>query len=369
MNNSFFNKLSFAFLLLGSMFLISCGSSGGGDDDDDFEFKSSDLTNKYWYANPYLNQGYSTNDAVIVYRFNGGGDLVRQEFSGRLDDDKAGSWSLSEDNVLTIDDKTIDGVQEWQIDKSSTTNHLFLKSTVGNRDFFSDVDELDDLTADAIIVREIVLDNGAYVSKYRYEFEVNGSEVKEAKVILSNSKTYDLIEAQNSTGETVWRLKENEAKEYFNSFNGDETIKFYVKMNSGEEYKLTDQINNVDIEALNYQSIDLDHNRGEGPLSVSVEWKALNSVDAFYYVQILNETKDENNPLYTSNWQPKIDATLQTIELKEQDAGDFGLLAGEVFYIKVVAYLYEDEIEPYQGDIHSFNIQAKSQYITLGGEW
>ena len=368
MNTSFYNKLSFAILIAGSLFLTSCGSSSGGGEEDVFEFKSSDLTNKYWYANPYLNQGYSTNDAIIVYRFNGGGDLVRQDFSGRLDDDNAGSWNLSEDNVLTINDNNIDGVQEWQIDKSSTKNHLFLKSTVGNRDFYSNIDELNDLTADAIIVKEVIRENGAYLSKYRYEFEVKGSKVEVAKVILSNT-SYDLVEAQNAKGETVWRLKEIDAKKYFDSFNGAETVKFYVKMNSEEEYKLIDEIYNEDIDAMNYQSIDPDHNAGEGPLSLSVQWKAINNVDAFYYVEILNAAKDENNPLYTSNWQPASGKELESIDLKEDNAGDFGLAIGDTYYVKVVAYLYEEDIKPYQGDIHPFNIQAKSQYITLGGEW
>jgi hypothetical protein len=348
--------------------LTSCGGSSGGGDEEEFEFKSSDLTNKYWYANPYLDQKYATNDAVIVYRFNGGGDLVKQEFSGRRDDDKAGSWNLSDDNVLTINDGTIDAVQEWQIDKSSTKNHLFLKSTFGNRDFFSNVDELNDLTADAVIVKEVILSNNAYVNKYRYEFEVKGGKIEAAKAILSNS-SYDLIETQNSTGETVWRLKEIDAKEYVDSFNGGEVVKFYVKMSSGEEYKLIDEIYNEDIDALNYQSIDSDHNAGEGPLSLSVEWKAINNVDAFYYVEILNAAKDENNPLYTSGWQPASSEELESVDLDETNAGDFGLALGETYYVKVVAYLYEEDLKPYQGDIYSFNIQARSQYIKLGGEW
>lgn len=367
MNCSLYKKLSFSALIIGSMFLSSCGSSGGGDEEE-FAFQTSDLKNKYWYANPYQNQNYSTDDAILVYRFNGGGDLVKQDFSGRRDNDEAGSWTLSDDNVLTIDDETSGNVREYTIDKSSTANHLFLKSSLGNWNFYSSIPELDDLTADAILVKEVILSNGTYESMYRYEFEVKGSNVEEAKVILEN-KTYDLIEAQSSTGETVWRLKEIDAKEYFENFSGAETAKFYVKMTSGEEYKLVDEIYNEDIEALNYQSIDPDHNAGEGALSLSVEWKAINNADAFYYIEILNSEKDENNPLYTSNWQPASGDDMESIILEEENAGDFGLALGDTFYVKVVAYLYEEDIEPYQGDIHSFNIQARSQFIKLGGEW
>ena len=360
-------SISIFAVLAFSMALTSCGgSSGGGDKEIEFEFKLSDLTNKFWYANPYQNPKYTTDDAILVYQFNGGGDLVRQDFSGRRDDEDAGSWSLSDDNVLIINDDIVGNVREYTIDKSSTTNHLFLKSSLGNWNFYSQIDELDDLTADAIIVKEIIADNGAYVGKYRYEFEVKGSRVKAAKAILSDT-SYDLIEAQNSTGETVWCLKETDAKKYFDSFNGGETVKFYVKMNSGEEYKLIDEIYNVDIDAINYQSIDPDHNIGEGPLSLSVEWKAISNVDAFYYVEILN--KDENNPLYTSGRQPASDEQLQSIVLNETNAGDFGLAIGDIYHVKVVAFLYEEDIKPYQDDIHSFNIQAKSQYITGVREW
>jgi hypothetical protein len=370
MNHSIYKNFSLALLLVGSLSLFSCGGSSGGGDEEEFEFKSSDLTNKYWYANPYRNQNFTTDDALLVYKFNGNGDLVRQDYSGRIDNDEAGTWNLSSDNTLTIDDKTTGNVREYTIDKSSTSNHLFLKSSLGNWDFYSDFDELEDLTADATIVKEVVLSNGNFADKYRYEFEVIGEFIEQAKVILE-SESFNLVEAVNADGKVVWKLTEADAKNYFDTFNGEELAKFYVKMNSGEEFKFEDRIENVNIESLNVEAVTVEHSTGTGPLSVNVEWKAINNDNAFYYVQILNSNKDENNPLVTSNWQPEQNSSdgTQSITLSETSAGDFGLSLGDVFYVKVVAFLYEDGINPYQGDIHDFNKQAKSQYIRSGGEW
>ncbi|WP_282125388.1 hypothetical protein [Marinifilum flexuosum] len=369
MKYSIYKKLSFSLALLGAFSLFSCGGSSGGDEEE-FEFKPSDLTNKYWYANPYRNQNFTTDDALLVYKFNGNGDLVRQDYGGRRDNDEAGTWTLSDDNTLTIDDKTTGNVREYTIDKSSASNHLFLKSSLGNWDFYADFNEIQDVTVDAAIVKEVVLSNGSFVNKYRYDFEIKGEFISQAKVILETN-SFELVKSANADGEVVWRLKEADAKEYFETFKGEELVKFYVKMNSGEEFKFEDRIEDNDIEPLNVESVDIDHNTGSGPLSVTVEWKAIDIENAYYYVQILNADKDENNPLVTSNWQPEQNSQdgMQSITLSETNKGDFGLKLGDLFYVKVVAFLYEDGINPYQGDIHDFNKQAKSQYIRSGGEW
>ncbi|PKQ69188.1 hypothetical protein BZG01_02460 [Labilibaculum manganireducens] len=368
MNTSFYNKLSFAILIAGSLFLTSCGSSSGGGEEDVFEFKSSDLTNKYWYSSTFIDDSYSKNDIVLVYKFNGGGDLYKQEFSGRRDV-KVGSWSLGDDNTLIIDDETIINSQEWKIDKSSTRDHIFLKSTIGNRDFYTQINELNDVTADASIVKEVYLKNDDFVSGYRYDFEVKGDNIKSAVAKISSNESFTLIKSQNSNDETVWRINEVDANKYLENFPGEKLVKFVLTMNSGEEYKLEEKIYNMDIAALNYQSVKSEHNTGTGPLALSVEWKAIADPNVYYYVQILNSEKDENNPLFTSNWQPASTDDLQLLTVQEDIAGDFGLALGEQFYVKLVAFLFEEGINPFQGDIQDFNIQARSQFIRSGGEW
>ncbi|MDQ1769666.1 hypothetical protein GQR60_07725 [Labilibaculum sp. A4] len=368
MNTSFYNKLSFAILIAGSLFLTSCGSSSGGGEEDVFEFKSSDLTNKYWYSSTFIDDSYSKNDVVLVYKFNGGGDLYKQEFSGRRDV-KVGSWSLGDDNTLVIDDETIINSQEWKIDKSSTRDHIFLKSTIGNRDFYTQINELNDVTADASVVKEVYLKNDDFVSGYRYDFEVKGDNIKSAVAKISSNESFTLIKSQNSNDETVWRINEVDANEYLENFPGEKLVKFVLTMNSGEEYKLDEKIYNQDIEALSFQSVDSEHTTGSGALSLVVKWKALDAGNIYYYVQVLNSEKDENNPLFTSNWQPASADALQSMTLEEDSKGDFGLSLGDNFYVKVVAFLYEDGIDPFQGDIYTFNIQARSQFIKAGGEW
>ncbi len=367
MNSSFCKKISFAILIVGSMFLTSCGSSGGGDEEV-FEFKSSDLTNKYWYASTFIDNSYATNDVVIVYRFNSGGDLYKQEFSGRRDSE-VGTWSLNNDNILIINDETLSVIQEWKIDKSSTRDRIYLKSTNGTRTFHTQISELNDVTADASLVKNVYLKDGTFVNDYRYDFKVKGEKVKSVSALVSANEKYILEESKNSKNESVWRMSKNDAGKYLSGFPGEKLVKFVLKMDSGEEYKLEERIYNKEISALNHQKIDSDHNTGTGLLSLDVEWEALNDIGIYYYVEILNSEKDENNPLFTSNWQPASGGGMQLLTLQEKVAGEFGLALGDNFYVKVVAFLFEDGINPFQGDIHEFNIQAQSQFIKAGGEW
>lgn len=368
MNTSFYSKLSFAILIVGSIFLTSCGSSSSGGEEEVFEFKSSDLTNKYWYASTFIDDSYAKNDVVIVYRFNSGGDLYKQEFSGRRDSE-VGTWSLSADNVLLINDETLTGIQEWKIDQSSTKDHIYLKSTNGIRTFHTQISELDDVTADAFLVKNVYLKNGDFVDEYRYEFAVMGERVRSVKALVSSKDEFDLVETINSENKSVWRINEVDAKKYFDAFPVERVVKFVLVMDSGEEYKLEDRIYNKGISAINYQEVDTDHNTGTGILSLNVEWEALSDEDVYYYVQILNSDKDENHPLYTSNWQPADGEALQSLLLTESYVGEFGLALVDLFSVKIVALLFEDGINPFQGDIHEFNVQAQSQFIKSGGEW
>ncbi len=376
MNNSLFKKLPFVFFLLGSLFFISCGSSSGGGGEEEFEFKSSDLTNKYWYASTFIDNSYSKNDVVIVYRFNAGGDLYKQEFSGRRDTE-VGTWSLSSDNILVINDETLTAVQEWKIDKSSTRDRINLKSTSGIRTFHTKIEELEDVSADAFLVKNVYLKpDGSvgeykyeFVEEYRYEFAVRGENINSVKALVSSEDEFDLVKTINSENKSVWRINEFDATKYLNEFPGEKLVKFVLKMDSGDEYKLEEIIYNKEISTLDHQEIDTDHNTGSGLLSLQVEWERLVEDDAYYYVQVLNAEGDENNPLFTSNWQPASSAQMQSITLTETSIGEFGLALGDSYYVKVVAFTYEEGINPFQGDIHEFNIQARSQFIKSGGDW
>ncbi len=368
MDNSLFKKLPFVFFLFTSLFFASCGSSSSGGGEEDFEFKSSDLTNKHWYASTFIDNSYARKDVVIVYRFNAGGDLYKQELSGKRDTE-VGTWSLSSDNILMINDETLSAVQEWKIDKSSTRDRINLKSTAGVRTFHTRISELEDVTADAFLVKNVYLKSGDFVGEYRYEFAVMGENIKSVKALISSNDEFDLVETTNSENKSVWRLKETDASEYLNAFPGKKLVKFVLKMDSGEDYKLEEMIYNKEISSINHQEVDTDHNTGTGLLSLNVEWERLAEDDVYYYVEILNSEKNENNPLYTTGWQPALSPQMQSITLTENVAGEFGLALGDTFYVKIVAFIFEEGINPFQGDIHEFNIQARSQFIKSGGEW
>jgi hypothetical protein len=214
MKYSITRKLSFVALVMGSLSLFSCGGSSGGNDEE-FEFQSSDLTNKYWYANPFLSVDYNRDDALIVYRFEGGGVLKKQEFSGRRDK-VVGEWLLS-DNQLIIRDESIgiNNRQEWFIQSGSKNNYLKLNSSNGTREFYTNIDALNDITADAYVVNDLRLIGNTYESDYKLEYVVFGDQISQVKVLPNNSSSFDLEAYTDFEGKKVYYLKDSDRNNYF----------------------------------------------------------------------------------------------------------------------------------------------------------
>lgn len=372
MNNSLLNKIPFVLFLLASLFFNSCGSSSSGGDEEEFEFKLSDLTNKYWYSSTFISDNYSTNDAVIVYLFDADGELFRQEYSGRRDVE-VGTWSFSSENILTINDETLSDSQEWRLDRTSTNNHLFLKGINGNRNFYTEINELEDVYADAFLVKNIYLKQGSYIAEYRYEFEVMGEQIESVKALVSENESYNLVKTINAQGQSVWKIKPGSLEEpirYLETFPGEGIVKFVLKMNSGEEYKLDEKIYATEIDALEIQEIDTHHTTGSGRLSLTVEWKRLaEDDDVLYAIQILNSDEDENNPLYTERIPSVQSGTMQEYVLRESAPGSFGLNLGDGYFVKILAFKYEDMLNELRGSDYDYNIQVKSQFIKNGGSW
>lgn len=370
----FLKKTTFAFFLLGTLFLASCGSSGGGgEEEEDFEFESSDLTNKYWYANPYLSSDYDKDDAVIVYRFEGGGVLKKQEFSGRRDK-LVGSWSLN-DNELIIEDDSIseDNRQEWFIQSNSTATYLKLNSSSGTRELYTNIDEINDVTADAYVVNDLRVVNNSYKSAYRMEYVVYGENIKECKVLPDADTSFELNDFTDFQGEKVYYLKEDDRENYFDIFEGGQTVKFYLKFDSGENYKLEEQIYESGIEALDNFSITATHASGSG--SVTINWKAISQDDIYYYIEILDKDANENSPKFRSVRQTVTaeeerelviddsDATASEIEVLDE------LVLGDDYYVKITGIKYEDDIDPDNSSNKEINIQAVTRYVFKAGAW
>ena len=180
-----------------SLLMTSCGgSSGGGDEEISFEVKN--LVNKYWYHNRYANASYNASDILLVYKFQGNsfdtkGSLVKQQFSGRVDQENVGTWQLVDDK-LTIIDSTISGspTQEWYLRVGSSDSSLKLRGAGdlgGDRDFYSEISGIDDVTADAFYVR--VKNSDGSVSSY-IGYEVIGVHLTNVVAMPNEKSSYEL---------------------------------------------------------------------------------------------------------------------------------------------------------------------------------
>lgn len=247
MKSSITTKLSYALLLLGSVSLFSCSSGGGGGDDDDFEFKKSDLVNKYWYSDTYISSGYNQNDDVLVYRFESGGVLKRQQFSGKRDS-AVGKWSLDNDNVLTIEDGSIseNHKQILTIKSNSNSKELVLKGEFGVREFFTTVNKIDDVSADAYLVKEVSMSGLDEQVASRLECEVMGNNLDEVTIMYNENDDHKLIETKNADDKSVFVVSADDKEKNNGKYLGKRTVKFYAKVNGSgsdfEKIKLSDQI-------------------------------------------------------------------------------------------------------------------------------
>ncbi|BAX79477.1 hypothetical protein ALGA_1091 [Labilibaculum antarcticum] len=359
-------------MIVGSLFLTSCGSSSnGGGDEEEFEFNSSDLTNKYWYANPYLSSDYNRNDALIVYRFEGGGVLKKQEFSGRRDE-VVGDWSLV-DNQLVIQDESISANdrQEWFVQTSSTSSYLKLNSSTGTREFYTNIDEVNDVTADAYVVNDLRLVNNTYVSSYKMEYAVYGNKLSQVHALTNASTSFELEDFTDFQGEKVYYLKESDRANYFDIFDGASLVKFYLKFDGGENYKLEEQVYGSDIAALDNFSTTATHASGAG--SVTIKWNAIDEDDIYYFVEILDKNANEYLPKFRSTRQSADAGEAKELEIDNLTASEFEALdelaIGEDYYVKISGFKYEEGIDPDNSSNKEINIQAVTRYIFKAGAW
>lgn len=358
-------------MIVGSLFLTSCGSSSGGGDEEEFEFESSDLTNKYWYANPYLSSAFDRDDAIIVYRFEGGGVLKRQEFSGRRDE-VVGSWSLI-GNELLIEDESISANdrQEWFIQSKSTGSYLKLNSSAGTREFYTDIDEINDVTADAYVVNDLHIVNNAYESAYKMEYAVYGNKLSKVQALVDASTSFELEDFTNFKGEKVYYLRESDRDNYSDIFSGAQLVKFYLKFDNGENYKLDEQIYSSSIAALDNFSTTATHASGAG--SVTINWNAIDEDDIYYYVEILDKEGNEYLPKFRSTRQSANAGEAKELEITNSTASEYKALSdltvGDDYYVKISGFKYEDDIDPDNSSNKEINIQAVTRYVFKAGVW
>lgn len=360
MKYSFYRKLTLTFSIIGSMFLASCGSSSGGDD---YEFTNLDFTNKYWYADNYLDDSYNTNDEMIVYLFESGNVLKRQQFSGRRNI-LVGEWSLV-DNKLILEDKMILGgvVQEWTILPSSSKNELKLKRLEGGRNFYTNLEKFTDITADAYIVNELRKVDGIYKSAYRYECKVYGQDVDKSRVMFSDEEDYDLVKISDFENKSLFVLSDSDGSKYFDELPGEKQVKFYLELEGNEpnRLKLDETIYSEGIASLDeVKSYTIENG------SISVEWNAIDEDDVFYYVEILGSDRVDAVPFFRSNRQPASADQVKILQISNSTGAEINRLSelesDMSYYLRITGVKYEDGIDAINSGNNEINIQAKTVF-------
>ena len=352
-----------------SIALTSCGgSSGGGDAEIDFEQK--DLVNKYWYYNGFINSTYDASDVLLVYKFQGNnfetkGTLVKQQYSGRLDEQNAGTWQFVDDK-LTIIDNTIDGspVQEWYLRAGSTGTNLKLRGAGdlgGDRDFFSEISGLNDVTADAFYVK-VKKSDGSIENHISYE--VVGKDLEKVVAMPNKESSHELMRFEElvhidgtDKEKVVFRLKETDI-EVLNEMT-DVNVKFYIELPNGLKLKLDEDLPKEDINSLEYfRSFD--------PETHVVKWKANLGEGVFYRVEVLDENKEV---IFRSLRQPdNSKGELALLEVKANINNLEHLKTEDAIFIRISAFKYEKGIDPINSTFMDANIQVKSIY-TYSGNW
>jgi len=362
MNTSFYNKLSFAILIVGSLFLTSCGSSSSGD--DIYEFTNADFINRYWYADNYLDNSYATKDGIIVYLFESGSILKRQEFSGRRDQ-VVGEWSLVNDKLI-IEDKLISGgeAQEWTILEDSKKNLLKLKKLEGARDFYADLENFNDITADAYLVNELKNVGGVYESVYRYECKVYGESIVKSQVMFSaNNETYDLVKTKDFENKSLFTLSDVNASMYFDELPEEKQVRFYLELEGSRLSRLKlDEI----IYSDGIISLDAVKKYTVENQSISVEWNAIDENGIYYYVEILGSDMDDAVPFFKSKRQPALADEVKNLQISNSTGAEINrvseLKTDESYYLRITGVKYENGIDAINSANKEINIQAKTVF-------
>ncbi|MDE5420716.1 hypothetical protein L3073_00695 [Ancylomarina sp. DW003] len=345
-----------------SIVLTSCGGSSGGGDKE-IEFEQKDLVNKLWYSNPYLSKDYDNEDAVIAYRFESGGMLKRQQYSGKRDEN-VGTWSLIDD-VLEIVDNSI--TQKWFIQSGSTTGFLKLNSSAGRREFRTTIEGLGDVTADAYIVSDLRLVDNVFKADYRVDYEVTGSDIEEVVAMQSSSKQEELIESVNYINKKIFVLSDDGLNRYYDDFWGAQKIRFYLKTKANEKFKLDEDLYVDRLESLDNTKIQI--SKSPGSPTVTVQWKAIAKDDVRYNVEILSSISNTKLPLFRSNLQPATSGEMKTLEISQSIGAIIPLDInkmdiGENYFIRITGIQYEEGIDPINSLNRSYNIQAKTVFTS-----
>ncbi|MFA8434356.1 MAG: hypothetical protein ACEPOZ_07545 [Marinifilaceae bacterium] len=361
-------KSAFRILMLfglagGLSFFAGCGSSGGGSSSEEFEFNSSLLVDKPWYRNVWLNRpaDFGREDGLEVLQFDADGVLRQFEYGGARDT-VVGRWSLSEDElVLKVGENE---PQIFLIGGKSNKDYLTLKNVDVNREYFTGISELKELTADACLVKGYDQTN-SYSKEYYFEFSLLGKGIEKASVLMEGRDPVELTKVDESVWSYVAPLSEKYLADSYRPHK--ERVKFVVEFASGFKTKLDEYIYSKDVAGLNIGKILPEH--GSGSSSIVVKWEPVADKDVFYQIQLLDKDKDEDHPVFVSYVQASGANTLSIDEntgsvLDERTR----LKSGDLYSVKLVAFRYEPGIDQNSKNCN-YNLQAKTQFVKEMGAW
>ena len=333
-------------------FFCVCMLGACSDDGrDDSVLDMSRLTGKNWYYNGWLGDkdNFGTQDLLEVIRFEKGGVLKSIDYSGRREY-AAGKWESDENNRIILKYEGGDEVI-WNVQRSDNDYIQTIVNAVGSREYTTEPDYLDNLTADAFLVNEYTSGNQfrTYIG-----VDVRGNiNLREGSLLLADGSRVAL---QNN--EFFWNEK---TPLYLDADAGKQEVRFYLRIGKKTQLKLKDSLYTTNLSHRLPDEMNLTIAEGNGALKVN--WQPYSSGEVYYRVEILSKDMDVVDPYFVSRIQ---NVGVGELKIQATTAAEVNRLnelkSGKTYVIRLTALLYEPDIDPWNDSFGYANVQAVSYF-------
>lgn len=338
--------------------LFSCKDD---NDRDDTILNMPDLTGKYWYYNQWRGDkdSYLKEDVLEVLKFEKNGELVSMDFGGRKTT-VAGKWTSS-GKEINLDYNSGDPVV-WDVLKSGSDYIEAVINGQGVREYTTDAEWLDNLTADAFLVNE-------YTDGNRYKTHVGAyirgnMNVREANLIPASET---VIPMQNKG--YYWCERAAESGDYIDFDGKQREARFYIRIGNSSHLKLRDVIYGNNIPERPLSEVQLQAQNPQGVSTLTVDWNPYNRSDIYYRIEIFDGNMDLIRPYFVSKIQSP---GRRQIVIRDNTAGDVNrmgdLKSGDKYIVRLAAILFEPGTDVTNDEYGYANIQAIT-YVTKPVIW